>query len=319
MLALFFGELEEDALAFRVLEPLAVALEEAVRAALAADADAVGLEIVDPVASQLLGTRREQPVRRALEEQECRPRLEARILLEQLLVAVLERLQMVHFFGGELAKYLPRPRILHQLDAAPVKLHAAALGGNRDPQCVAREQQLRIDVLFGCGTGAARFTGAVDLHHGLSRGERARERDFFHQLLDVRAQELVRAVAGLADQVKVARMAIRMFEAEPAFAEIHLAGDARFFHPQQRAVDGGAADAVIFLLDERDEIVSAQVSLLLEERVDDQVAFAGSLRAGRAKTIQIGDGRAGGHGLDCRSLMPRTRSRSRRLRSRSGS
>ena len=40
VLALFFGELEEDLLALGVLEPLAVALEEAVRAALAADADA---------------------------------------------------------------------------------------------------------------------------------------------------------------------------------------------------------------------------------------------------------------------------------------
>src|SRR6187402_912526 len=91
MLALLFGELEEDALAFRVLEALAVLLEEAVRAALAADADAVGLEIVDAVAAQLLGPRREQSVGGALEKQERRARLEARVLLEQFLVAVLER------------------------------------------------------------------------------------------------------------------------------------------------------------------------------------------------------------------------------------
>src|ERR1700752_617716 len=39
MLALFLGKLQENALAFRVREPLAVALEEAMRAALAADAD----------------------------------------------------------------------------------------------------------------------------------------------------------------------------------------------------------------------------------------------------------------------------------------
>ena len=163
------------------------------------------------------------------------------------------------------------------------------------------------------------FAGAVDLHHALARGERARRRDFLDERLDVGAEELVRAVAGLADQVKVARMAIGMLEAEPAFAEIHLAGDARFLHPLQRAVDGGAADAVIFALDQRDQIVGAEVSLLLEERVDDQVALAGPLGAGRAKTIEIGNGRAGGHDLDVAFLTPRTMNRSRRWTSRSGS
>ena len=222
-------------------------------------------------------------------------RFEPRVLLEQFLVAILERLQVMHFLGRELAEDLARPRILDQLDAAAVELHAAALGRDRDAQRVAREQQLRIDALFSGGAGAARFAGAVDLHHGLPRGEGARGRDFFDQLLDVRAQELVRAVAGLADQVEVARMAVGMLEAEAAFAEVDLARDAGFLHPQQRAVDGGAADAVIFALDQVDQIVSAQVSLLLEERVDDQVAFTGSLRTGRAKAIQIGNGRAGGH------------------------
>ena len=45
--ALLVGELEEDLLAFGVLEPLAVALEELVRAALALDADEQRLLIVD--------------------------------------------------------------------------------------------------------------------------------------------------------------------------------------------------------------------------------------------------------------------------------
>ena len=142
------------------------------------------------------------------------------------------------------------------------------------------------------------FARAVDLHHALPRGEAARRRDFFDERFDVGAEELVRAIAGLADQVKVPRMAIGMLEAEPAFAEIHLAGDARFLHPQQRAVDGRAADAVIFALDQSDQIVGAEVSLLLEERVDDQVALAGTLGAGRAETIEIGNGRAGGHDLE---------------------
>ena len=43
--------------------------------------------------------------------------------------------------------------------------------------------------------------------------------------------------------MKVARVAVRMLEAEPAFAEVDFARDARIHHPLQRAVDGGAADA----------------------------------------------------------------------------
>src|SRR5688572_13272283 len=92
-------------------------------------------------------------------------------------------------------------------------------------------------------------------------------------------------------------MAIGMLEAKPALAEIHLAGNARLLHPQQRAIDRGAADAMIFALDQIDQIVCAEMSLLLEERVDDQVALAGTLGAGRAEPIEIGNGRAGGHDL----------------------
>ena len=50
-------------------------------------------------------------------------------------------------------------------------------------------------------------------------------------------------MAGLADQVEVARVAVRGLEAEAAFAEVDLAGDAGVDHPLQRAIDGGAADA----------------------------------------------------------------------------
>ena len=61
MLALLVGELEEDLLAFGVLEALAVLLEEAMRAALAADADHQRLLIVD-AAQQPLGAFGEQAV-----------------------------------------------------------------------------------------------------------------------------------------------------------------------------------------------------------------------------------------------------------------
>ena len=61
--ALLVGELEEDPLAFGVLEPLAVALEELVRAALALDADEQRLLIVH-AAAQLLRAVGEDAVRR---------------------------------------------------------------------------------------------------------------------------------------------------------------------------------------------------------------------------------------------------------------
>ena len=48
---LLVGELEEDPLAFGILEPLAVPLEEPVRSALAADADQQRLLVVDPCAA----------------------------------------------------------------------------------------------------------------------------------------------------------------------------------------------------------------------------------------------------------------------------
>ena len=77
--------------------------------------------------------------------------------------------------------------------------------------------------------------------------------------------------------MKVPRLAVGVLEAEPAFAEVDLAGDAGVHHPLQRAVDGGAADAMVFALDEIDQIVGAEVPLLTEEHVDDQVALAGAL------------------------------------------
>src|SRR5512137_368129 len=59
--ALLVGELQEDLLAFRVLEPAAVALEELVRHALAADADPERLPVVDAL-RDLVGGRGEEAV-----------------------------------------------------------------------------------------------------------------------------------------------------------------------------------------------------------------------------------------------------------------
>src|SRR5436190_1167730 len=70
------------------------------------------------------------------------------------------------------------------------------------------------------------------------------------------------------------RVPVRVLEAEASLAEVDLAGDASVHHPLQRAVDGGAADPVILVPDQIDEIVRAQVAFLAEEHIDDQIAVA---------------------------------------------
>ena len=88
--------------------------------------------------------------------------------------------------------------------------------------------------------------------------------------------------------MKVPRMAVGMLEPKSPFAEVHLTRDAGIHHPLQRAVDGRPTQAVIFALDEIDEVVGAQVSLLTKEHVDDEVALARPLGAGRSQAIEIG-------------------------------
>src|SRR5258708_6137412 len=97
---LLVGELEEDLLAFGILEPLAIPLEELVRAALASYADEQRL-LVGLDALELLGAGGEQSARRALEKEKRRLRLERRIVGEQLRVAAFERRQMLALFGRE--------------------------------------------------------------------------------------------------------------------------------------------------------------------------------------------------------------------------
>ena len=119
MLALLVGELEEDLLALGVLEPLAVLLEEAVRAALAADADHQRLLIVD-AAHQPVGAFGEQAVGGALEEQERRTRLELRIALQQLGVARFELAEMFLFLEREILEHLAAAGVLRHLRGARV-------------------------------------------------------------------------------------------------------------------------------------------------------------------------------------------------------
>ena len=78
-------------------------------------------------------------------------------------------------------------------------------------------------------------------------------------------------------------MAVGRLEARAAFAEIDLAGDPGFDHPLQRAIDGRAPDPGSLAADEIEQIVRAQMTFLLQEGLEDPVAFAGMLSAGRAQ------------------------------------
>ncbi len=138
---LFVGELQEDALPFRVLEPLAVPLEELVRPALAFDADEERLEIVDAT-PELLGAFGEQPARRALEEEKRRPRLELRIFGQKLAISGFERAQVFAFLGRQPLKHSAPARIAREARRALVELQPAALGRDGDAQSVAGEHQL---------------------------------------------------------------------------------------------------------------------------------------------------------------------------------
>ena len=282
MIAFFVCELEEDLLALGVFKPLAVALEEAMRPALAADADQKRLLVVHAGGEQLLGPIGEQTVGRAFEEEERRPRLELRITREQLTVPIFELAQVSVFVLSKLLEDRASSRIARNRRRARIELAPASFRRNRNAQRIAREQQFGDTAVDGGGlpAGPARLAFAVDLDHALTRPEVARCRDFLDESFDVGAEELGRLVAGLADQVKVTRVAVRMLEAEAAFAEIHLAGDARIDHPLERAIDRRAADALILAADDVHEVVGAEMSLLTEEYIEDQVALAGALASG---------------------------------------
>ena len=91
----------------------------------------------------------------------------------------------------------------------------------------------------------------------------------------------------VADEMKVARMTVGRLETGPAFPKIDLAGDAGVDHPLERAVDGGATDPRILLPNEIAEVVRAQMPFLAQKEIEDAVAFAGTLAAGRTQAGKI--------------------------------
>src|SRR5262245_13744915 len=94
-------------------------------------------------------------------------------------------------------------------------------------------------------------------------------------------------MTALADQMEVTGLAIGLLEAESPLAEINLAGDARIHHPLQGAIDGGAADPVIVVPNEIDEIVGAEMPFLTQEDVDNLLPLAGALATGRLQPTEI--------------------------------
>ena len=142
MLFLFFGELHEDLLAFRVFEALAVFLEEAMRAPLAANANQQRLLIVHALVEPVCAFG-EQPVCGALEEEERGPGLELGVRLQQLRIARFERAEVFLLFFGQLLKNGAAPCVLRDARRARIEVEPAALGGNRDTKGIAGENHLR--------------------------------------------------------------------------------------------------------------------------------------------------------------------------------
>src|SRR6185503_20281350 len=126
MRALLVGKLEEDLLAFGVLEFLAVSLEETIRPAFAFNPNHQGLAVVDPI-REPLGRRGEKTIRRTLEEQEGRSRFELRILLQQIPISLLERCEVLLLLGREFFEHSTAACVPGQRDGARIELEAAAL------------------------------------------------------------------------------------------------------------------------------------------------------------------------------------------------
>ena len=96
-------------------------------------------------------------------------------------------------------------------------------------------------------------------------------------------------MAGLADQMEMARLTVRVLEPESPLAEVDLAGNARINHLLQRAIHGCTADAVILTSNEIDQIVGAEMSFLTQEDVDNLLSLTGALAAGWLQPTEIWD------------------------------
>ena len=94
-------------------------------------------------------------------------------------------------------------------------------------------------------------------------------------------------VAGLANEVKVPRMAIRMLKPKPSLTKINLSRDASLYHPLKGSIDSRSANLMIITTHDLDEIISAEMALLPQKDIDDQIALARPLPTRRTETLQI--------------------------------
>src|SRR5262249_54246881 len=128
---------------------------------------------------------------------------------------------------------------------------------------------------------------AIDLHDRLGRREVSGCGDLLEQRLDVGAQEFRRAVTRRADEVEVARVAVRRLEARAPFPEVDLPGDAGVDHPLERAIDGRASDPRVLAVDALDELVGAEVTFLLEKDGENPIPLGRALSARRTERGKI--------------------------------
>jgi hypothetical protein len=92
--------------------------------------------------------------------------------------------------------------------------------------------------------------------------------------------------------MEVPRMAVRVLEPESPFTKVDAARDTGIDHPLQRPVNRRAADPRIITANQIDEMLGADVSLLAEEHVDDEVTLAGTPAArGTEFFDELGRGR----------------------------
>src|SRR5439155_7755593 len=68
------------------------------------------------------------------------------------------------------------------------------------------------------------------------------------------------AMAGCADQVKMARVPVRWLKARAAFAEVDFACDAGVHHPLERSVHRRAADPGVGPAKHHNQVVRAQMT-----------------------------------------------------------
>ena len=86
-------------------------------------------------------------------------------------------------------------------------------------------------------------------------------------------------MARVADQVEVMRMTVRRLETRPAFAEVNLPRETGVHHPLQCSINGRASDAGRLATDEIEQVVRAQMPLLLQKDPENLVALARVLAA----------------------------------------